>query len=717
MRADLYSLGCTLYHLISGAAPFSRCSGTYEKLCAHREQRPSSLCEVVENIPEGLSQIVDRLLEKDPANRFETPAELLSALRPYCADAELLKAFPNPEMLKPIDVLPLTHQITPFENPAVEQTSRSERRTLVRSKLFWGGGLLLGGLLCLLLFLLPQENSFRNQLTHLFVPSHRSLPVTKQSKTDVDKEFVLMFDGVDDAIDTGFYYDSGKPITFELWFTPLSTTDRRKKELVCNAEAAGISLSIKEDANLKFQVHEGDRYVPIETLNCITNAQKMHVAAVYSGVSVQLYINGIASGAAAAVRSRHRPSPLSVLLGANPDPALLGREHASLRNSFRGIIHQFRISRGTRYLENFTPAEILAADETSELVYHLNGGEEQIVPDLSGNEHHGTILGGTWIPQNEFNIEDEIVTFSWPSGTPDPALAPLTAEQAQLHQQAWASFLKIPVAKNLEVDGYGSIEFILVPPGEFLIGNDIEEQNWLLNSGSLKLNDFCREQILYESPQHTVQITKPFYISKCETTQQQYRAFCNETGHQFPINRSEPSDSSQPVDQLLDAQHYPITNVTWNDAQAYCEWLSRKSESSASLPTEAQWEYACRAGTLTRWFPGDELSDLSRCGWHSENSGTRIHAVGQLEPNQWGLFDMHGNAAEWCQDYWRRFGYTSATRVDPIMRVQDSSHNIRGGSFSSWPVLCRSAARSFQQARSRSDDVGFRVILELPDKP
>lgn len=719
VRADLYSLGCTMYHLLSGAAPFAHCSGTYEKLCAHKEQLPPVLCEIVDEIPEELSQIVDRLLAKNPDERFATPDELIDALKPFCAGANLLNAIPDADrMLAAVDILPPTRQVT-FADQSSRERNLDTLSTSVlhRRRLLWGSGILTCCVLGLATFMQSSESP---TAVIAQAPTFASQEISsKPSSVSPQKteDFVLLLDGVDDAIDTGFHYQNGNPITFEMWLTPLATPDRRKKELVCNAEAAGISLSLKEDANLKFQLHDGKQYVPIEILNCVSNAEKMHVAAVYSGLSVQLYVNGAAAGAAQPVRQQHRPSPLSILLGTNPDPALAGRDHATLRDCFRGIIHQFRVTRGARYSENFSPTKILTADADVELLYHINSGQGETVKDLSGNQHHGTILGGTWTTVSALQLEGDSTPYSWPANAPEPAIAPLSLEDAKRHQQEWAQFLNTPVEKTLALEEGNAIELVLIPPGEFLIGTDLRGRTRLLESETLQLNDHCREVIQYEHPQHVVRITKPFYMSRFEITQQQYRVFCKETGFEFPLEEKNTAAMAEAIPdaggQAGDPAHLPIASITWNDAVAFCEWLTEQSSLAVTLPTEAQWEFTCRAGTQTDWNFGDDPAVLGEYAWHADNSALGPHMVGQLPPNQWGLYDMHGNVAEWCHDFWRRYGYTKAARNDPYMGSQDSFHNVRGGAWSSWPILCRSSARSFQQARHRSNQVGFRIIVDL----
>jgi formylglycine-generating enzyme required for sulfatase activity len=188
-----------------------------------------------------------------------------------------------------------------------------------------------------------------------------------------------------------------------------------------------------------------------------------------------------------------------------------------------------------------------------------------------------------------------------------------------------------------------------------------------------------------EKPQHLVKITKPFYLSVYEVTQQQY----------VKVMGVRPWQGKEYVQEGPD---YPASYVNWNDAVEFCGKLSEQEGVEYRLPTEAQWEYTCRAGTTTVYSFGDDVSKLGQYAW-DQTSAWKIgekyaHRVGQKLPNPWGLYDMHGNVIEWCQDWYSYYYYRQSPVSNPNGPSSGSSRLSRGGAFGMPPVLARSAVRT-----------------------
>ncbi len=222
---------------------------------------------------------------------------------------------------------------------------------------------------------------------------------------------------------------------------------------------------------------------------------------------------------------------------------------------------------------------------------------------------------------------------------------------------------------------------VLIPPGDFVMGSPKTEYvDWPE----------------YEA-QHHVILTKGFYMSATEVTQSQWSAVMSNNPSQFK------------------GDDLPVDRVTWEEAVAFCRKLSQMESRTYRLPTEAEWEYACRAGTTTAYCEGGTEADLSVVGWYSSYANGDIqkapHPVGQKKPNPWGLFDMHGNVWEWCSDWFVARPLRNAT--DPKGPDYGTLRVLRGGSWANPPLGCRSAYRSRDKPDSRDYTNGFRVVMEL----
>ena len=262
------------------------------------------------------------------------------------------------------------------------------------------------------------------------------------------------------------------------------------------------------------------------------------------------------------------------------------------------------------------------------------------------------------------------------------ATAEKLADQAKQHQTAGAAHLGAPV----EVTNSIGITFRLISAGEFQMGSP--------DSDSDAYGD--------EKPQHTVRITKPFYLSVTEVTQEQYERVMGTNPSRFK------------------GTQLPVERVSWEDAVEFCRKLSAlPAERSAGrvyrLPTEAEWEYACRAGSTMRYYFGDDASMLGEHAWYGSNSGSKTHPVGQKKPNAWGLYDMHGNVFEWCSDWWQR-DYTTTTVSDPTGPATGSLRVYRGGGWIGTARFCRSAYRTGYMPDYRDRDLGFRLAFSSVDQ-
>ena len=306
---------------------------------------------------------------------------------------------------------------------------------------------------------------------------------------------------------------------------------------------------------------------------------------------------------------------------------------------------------------------------------------------------------------------------------PPLAIAPFDAEAAKQHQRAWAEYLDDPV----EMTNTLGMTFVLIPPGEFDMGAPQEEVERLVAEAKAeKLPNWYIERLPGEAPKHRVWITKPFWLGRHEVTRGQFRRFVDDRGYETQAERDGKGgfgwvNGKQVQDPRFvwnadpgfsQTDDHPVVHVSWNDAVAFCEWLSDKEGVKCHLATEAQWEYACRAGTTTSWHCGDDETTLEKYAWYSVNSGRMTHPVGQLRPNAWGLCDMHGNVWEWCHD-WRADDYYGMSPLeDPSGPAAGSQQVVRGGCWRDMASLRRTSFRGGRRLGDRDAYLGFRVAME-----
>jgi len=270
---------------------------------------------------------------------------------------------------------------------------------------------------------------------------------------------------------------------------------------------------------------------------------------------------------------------------------------------------------------------------------------------------------------------------------------------AGLHPLNVARAAKMPTDK-VYTSSIG-MKFVRIEPGTFQMGQlklPLPHEILPVFRGRGKF-DFLSEGDFDEKPVHTVKITKPFYVGTFEVTNSQYEMFDPEHSGSRGKNGFSKDDDEAVID------------VNWYDAMAFCRWLSEKESAIGGyrLPTEAEWEYACRAGTTTNYYTGDVLpEEFSKSG-----RGDSLH-VGRTIPNAWGLYDMHGNVEEWCYDWYGP--YKAETMVDPVGYVKGDFRVLRGGSHSTPSYYLRSANRMGQLPECKNWLMGFRVVLgRLPN--
>jgi len=256
------------------------------------------------------------------------------------------------------------------------------------------------------------------------------------------------------------------------------------------------------------------------------------------------------------------------------------------------------------------------------------------------------------------------------------ALGSLAVATAAEPKEAGGREKSPPKERTVDLGGGVKLEMVLVPAGEFKMGSP----------------DSDKDAIKWEKPQHRVRITKPFYLGKYPVTQEQWQAVMGNNPNIFKGPKN------------------PVERVSWDDCQEFVKKFNAKAGGGRfSLPTEAQREYACRAGSKTRYCFGDDAAGLGEYAWYGGNSGGKTHPVGEKKPNAWGLYELHGNVWEWCADSYG--SYAEGAVDDPTGPADGSDRVVRGGCWDDTARQCRSANRVWLGPLFRLSFLGFRLAL------
>ena len=328
------------------------------------------------------------------------------------------------------------------------------------------------------------------------------------------------------------------------------------------------------------------------------------------------------------------------------------------------------------------------------------------------------------------------------SAAPPAAIAPFSSPQAHAHQVAWARYLDTEVVTQNAL----GIRLLLIPPGEFQMGCPPEQLDETLRWG-----DRVRQTVpgterrritTEECPQHRVVLRQPFLIGMTEVTIGWYKKFVTATSYVTETERfgggnsaSETETDARKTHAIWRSPGYavtddsPVTQITWNDAVCFCNWLSEQdslppayrhdpagawaltpTSKGYRLPTEAEWEFACRAGTTTHYSFGDDPALLGQYAWYDRNADhLGAGAVASKKPNPFGLHDMHGNVWERCHDWFDAQWYANSPTNDPVGPATGGRRMVRGGAWHYFDLHCRSAYRNNYSPIGRTGNTGFRI--------
>lgn len=528
------------------------------------------------------------------------------------------------------------------------------------------------------------------------------------------QQYGLLFDSKESRVEVGdLSVDLNKPITIELWCYPsdVHSPDSQVSNVALSLGPFQLHRVLFTDKDeFLWQFLTEPKFGSQTVLGAVTylcndnplkSSQLHNIVVQLNGTQVQFFLNGKPVElfeSSWGQDGKSQEEMFKEIVAAYPDLKMVIGSGSELNREFfeshfNGVIRQLSISNELKYVGPFVPKEPhkIIPDENTVALYRFDEGSGDTLKDLSSNGHDGKIIGAKWVSVNNFSGAKQ-----GESNAPLPAIAPFGEAKAKQHQQAWAKYLGVPVEKKILLTDGQEMVFMLIPPGEFMMGSTREEQDRFRDG--IEDSPWAESWLRSESPRHRVRITRPFYLGKFEVTNAQWLSLGG---------KAAAGSDNKPT--------HPLIGVKWVDIQKQIKEAQSiaPTDTAFSLPTEAQWEYACRAGTTTVWHFGDDEERLKDYAWYEDNSKLHLHPVGKLLPNAFGLHDMLGNAIEHCLDPMKIDFYAMSPVDDPEAPNDNETSVQRGGSRRMTPALARSATRFSQSRRGIRGGSGFRLVLSI----
>jgi formylglycine-generating enzyme required for sulfatase activity len=677
-RSDIYSLGCTLFYLLTGNPVYDG-STAMMKLIAHRESAVPSLRSIRDDVSAELDQVFQKMVAKKADDRYQSMQEVINALEPCRTESEAqtretVTQFLSPEVRGVLAGIQNTRTGKTSDTNVQQRTPGEPAKTAPKPET---------GMSQIEKDLFGDEASTREVKSPFADPPAVAEKPPKRSRTEAappdQTEVTQPSQGSSLAklaqTDTGH--------TFLMLMVAVVAIGAGASVLLLDTAEMLLSLFVLAAVMVLILL-----FRPSARRLVITNPARPLTQSVEGAPR---------TGTSQRRAERETPAPKP----SEPKPA----ESKSAAPDVEDLEESEQTLDAKLILSQREQKEILETFDVDaeDLTAGRAGMSEVTNPSASASK----------------SITRRRLSESLPGDIPRPLIAPFEAAAAAKQRKRWASFLGIPA----EVVNSVGTRMLLIPTGEFLMGSPQMEEGHS-----------------QDEKQHPVRLTQPYFLGAHPVTVGEFWKFVNDTGYRtdaendpkggygFDASRGKLEQSpnfSWRDPGFAQSDNHPVVNITWNDAVSFCQWLSKRERITYRLPTEAEWEFACRAGTESRYFCGDDPEFLVKYGNVADGS-TRAKfpqwptitsfggfiftaPVESFAANAFGLHDMHGNVWEWCADRYGKNYYSESPLMDPLGPEKGDNRVLRGGSWMNAPLLTRSAKRLNQRPNQFFIANGFRL--------